>query len=104
MTVVHDLAGLIDVRPDATTVRHALQAAGARVELMAFDSGRVLRDHVAAVPMLLLVLDGRLRVRAESQSVDLVPGGLVHVPAWVPQSFEALDPTRLALVLLDDGH
>ncbi len=96
-----DVASLVEVQPDATVSRTVLKAEGARVVLFAFDAGQVLTEHTASVPALLQVLDGYLRVTADGRTVDLYPGGLVHLAARLPHAVEAIEPARLQLTLLD---
>jgi len=101
---MHDLsevAGLVEIQPEATVSRTVLQAEGARVVLFSFDAGQVLTEHTAAVPALLQVLDGHLRVTADGRTVDLRPGGLVHLVARLPHAVEAVEPSRLLLTMLD---
>jgi quercetin dioxygenase-like cupin family protein len=95
------LGTLIEVAPDSTVSRTVLRAEGARVVLFAFDTGQELSEHTAAIPILLQVLDGRLRVGADGEQVELVPGGLVHIGARVPHEIHALEPSRMVLTMLD---
>ncbi|MCU0300865.1 MAG: cupin domain-containing protein [Candidatus Nanopelagicales bacterium] len=101
LTHVGDLAALIAVAPASTVSRTVLRAEGVRVVLFAFDADQELSEHTAAVPVLLQVLDGRLRVGAGGASVDLGPGGLVHIAARVPHEVLALAPSRMVLTMLD---
>jgi hypothetical protein len=83
---MHDLsnvASLVEIQPEATVSRTVLQAEGARVVLFSFDAGQVLTEHTAAVPVLLQVLDGHLRITADGRTVDLRPGGPnTSMPTW----------------------
>lgn len=92
---------MIEVAPESTVSRTVLKAEGARVVLFAFDAGQELSEHTAAVPILLQVLEGHLRVGAEGEFVDLSPGGLVHIGARVPHEILAMQPSRLVLTMLD---
>jgi quercetin dioxygenase-like cupin family protein len=101
MEHITDVADLIEVAPESTVSRTVLRAEGVRVVLFAFDAGQELTEHTAAIPILLQVLDGRLRVGADGQQVELRPGGLVHIGARVPHEILALEPARMALTMLD---
>ena len=101
MTDLADVADLVAIQPDATVSRTVLKAEGARLVLFGFDAGQVLTEHTAAVPVLLQVLDGRLSVTADGRSVELLPGGVIHLGTRVPHSVEALAPTRMLLTMLD---
>lgn len=101
MEHIGDLRDLVAVAPGAIVSRTVLRDEGVRVVLFAFDDGEELSEHTAAVPILLQVLDGRLRVTADGRTADLQPGGLIHIGARVPHSVQALVPARMALILLD---
>lgn len=100
-TFVADLATLSTVQEESTLSRTVLKADGVRVVLFTFDTGEVLTEHTAAMPVLLNVLDGKLRVVADGQTFDLLPGALLHMATRVPHSVEALEPSRLVLTMLD---
>lgn len=101
MAEVADLASLIPVNPDSTVSRTVLRGEGARIVLFSFDAGQELSEHTAAMPVLLHVLDGRLSVTAAGRTVELVPGGVIHLGTRCPHSVLALEPTRLVLTMLD---
>lgn len=101
MTYLEDLRSLVTVQEDATVSRTVLTADGARIVLFAFDAGQVLTEHTAAMPVLLQVLDGRLRVTGAGETVELVPGGVVHLDTRVPHTVAAVEPSRLALTMID---
>lgn len=96
-----DVASLVELQLEATVSRTVLQAEGARIVLFSFDAGQVLTEHTAAVPVLLQVLDGHLRITADGRTVDLLPGGLVHLAARLPHAVEAVEPSLLQLTMLD---
>jgi quercetin dioxygenase-like cupin family protein len=98
---IEALGALIEVAPDSTVSRTVLKAEGARVVLFAFAAGQELSEHTAAVPILLQVIDGHLRVGADGEHVNLSPGGLVHIGASVAHEILALQPSRMILTMLD---
>jgi quercetin dioxygenase-like cupin family protein len=101
MTDIAELAGLVEVQPDATVSRTVLTAEGARLVLFAFDAGQELTEHTAAMPVVLTALSGHLRITADGRTVDLRPGGVVHFGTRLPHAVEALEPSTLALLMLD---
>lgn len=101
MTVVADAAALVAVQPQSTVSRTVLRAEGVRVVLFSFDAGQELTEHTAAIPVLLQVLDGHVRVTADGRTVDLHPGGLVHLTTRLPHAVLAVEPSRLLLTMLD---
>lgn len=101
MTHLDDVAGLIEVNEAATVSRTVLKAEGARLVLFSFDTDEELSEHTAAMPVLLQVLDGQLSIAAGGQTVELTPGGVIHLPARMPHSVLALAPSRMLLTMLD---
>jgi quercetin dioxygenase-like cupin family protein len=101
MEHIAELGALVEVATGSIVSRTILKAEGARVVLFSFDEGQELTEHTAAVPILLQVLDGRLRVGADGRHVELGPGGLVHIGSRVPHEVLALEPARMLLTMLD---
>ena len=100
MTLIVDVAGRAALQPESTVSTTVLRADGARVVVFAFDSGQELTEHTAALPVLLQVLSGRLAVTASGRTVNVTPGDLIHLPARLPHSVVALEPTHLQLTLI----
>jgi quercetin dioxygenase-like cupin family protein len=101
MTDLADIAQLVEVAPDSTVSRTVLKAEGARLVLFSFDAGQELTEHTAAVPVLLQALDGRFEITAAVRTVDLLPGGVVHLGTRTPHAVVAKVPSRLLLTMLD---
>lgn len=101
MTDVADLASMIQVQPEATVSRTVLRAENAKIVLFAFDEGQELTEHTAAMPVLLQVLEGELRVTADGRDVTLLPGGVVHLTTRLPHAVYATKASKLALIMLD---
>jgi len=101
MTFLPDLGELIEVNDDATVSRTVLKAEGARVVLFSFDAGQELSEHTAAMPVLIHLIDGRLRVTGGDETVELAPGGVVHLTTRLPHAIVALEPSRMVLTMLD---
>lgn len=101
MTQVTGIAGLVTVAEQSTVSKTVLREEGVRVVLFAFDTGQELSEHTAAVPVLLQVLSGHLRVSAVDRTVDLHPGELIHLGTRTPHSVQAIEPSVLVLTMLD---
>ena len=101
MAYLADVGSLVEVAADSIVSRTVLKAEGARLVLFSFDAGQELTEHTAAMPVLLQVLDGRLTVTAAGRSVQLAPGGVIHLTARLPHAVLALEPSRLLLTMLD---
>ncbi|MBK8447946.1 MAG: cupin domain-containing protein [Micropruina sp.] len=100
MTEIADLAALVQVQPQSTVSRTVLKAEGTNVVLFAFDTDEELREHTAAIPVLLQTLEGTFDITADGRTVTLRPGDLIHLRARLPHAVKALEPSKLALFLL----
>lgn len=100
MTDLADVASLVAVQPEATVSRTVLRSEGAKVVVFAFDTGQELTEHTAAIPVLLQTLRGHLEITAAGRTVDLLPGGLIHLRTREPHAVRAVEPSTLALTML----
>ena len=96
-----DVRDAVEPYPDRPRPQRVLVAEGARVVVFAFDAGQELREHTAAFPVLLQALTGHLQVTADGRTVDLEPGGVVHMTTRLPHAVRAVEPSRLMLTMLD---
>lgn len=102
MTYLEDLPAKIGVQEESTVSRTVLKADGARVVLFGFDAGQVLTEHTAAMPVIIQVLEGRLRITGGDRTVEVTPGDLIHMDTRLPHTVLALAPSRMALIMLDN--
>lgn len=101
--LVGDVAALLAELPiEEGKVRSRRLYRGDDITVMglAMDAGTVLREHVAPVPILVHVIDGRIGFEVDGRRHDLSPGGMIHVSAREPHAVEAVVPTRFLLMLL----
>ncbi|MEO8528235.1 MAG: hypothetical protein ABI435_04085 [Pseudolysinimonas sp.] len=80
--------------------RRLFKTADLTVLGVAIDAGAVLREHVAAVPILIQVVDGRVALELRRQRLELPVGAMVHVDGNVRHAVEGLEPSRFLLLLL----
>lgn len=88
------------VQPHATTSRALLDNEAARVVVFAFDTGEQLTEHTAAKPVVVQVIEGRVRFVVDGRAHELHPGDVVYLAPGAPHALEALEPARLSLVLI----
>lgn len=100
MTVVDDLGAVAEVEAGTRVSHIALAAEGVRVVVFAFDAGAEMTEHTAPGPILLQALSGHLEVTASGETVDLRPGGLVHIAGRVPHAVRAREPSKMVLTLI----
>ena len=76
---------------------------GGNVTLFAFDAGQELSEHAAPFDALVLVLEGALTLTIGGTPVRATPGTVVRMPANVPHAVQALERTRMLLIMLRDN-
>lgn len=98
--VVPDLREISPIPVDKLGHTTALKSPDARVIILTFPAGYVMKDHAAPKTLLMQTLDGNLRVTAGGEVSELVPGGLMRLDAGVRHEVEAVEASRLMLVLV----
>lgn len=101
MTDLQDVAAMVAVNEGATVSRTVMHAEGVRLVLFSFDTDEYLSEHTAAMPVLLFALEGSLEIEADGRVVVLKPGDVIHFGARLPHAVRALEPSKLALYMLD---
>jgi quercetin dioxygenase-like cupin family protein len=76
------------------------KTAGGNVTLFAFDAGQGLTEHTSPHEALVMVLDGRLALTIGGVATDATPGTVVRMPAGVPHALDAVEATRMLLIML----
>ena len=99
-TTIEDLRAEIDLSADSTVSKTVFQTDHLKAVLFAFAERQELSEHTAAVPAVLHFLDGRAEVTLGEERLVAVANCLVHLPANLPHSITALEPTRMLLLLL----
>ena len=95
-----DVAAEVEIPPDGTLTRVLYRDDQIRVVVFAFDEGQELTDHTAAVPALVQVVSGRIRLDMDGDPVELEPGSWVRMAANLTHAVLALEPSVMLLTLL----
>lgn len=95
-----DVVGTVEIPDDGTLSRVLFADERCRVVLFAFDEGQELSEHTAAVPAVVQVLSGRLEIQLGGDTLDARPGSWLHMPAHLPHSVSALEPSLMLLTML----
>ena len=98
--VVSRVAEELPIPHRATTSRALLDNDVARVVAFAFDSGERLTEHTAAGPVVVHIIEGRLRFEVDGAEHVVEAGDCVYLAPGAPHALEALEPARIGLVLL----
>lgn len=102
-TIFTDVASEVEIPPDGTLSRVLYQDERLRLVVFAFDTGQELTEHTAAVPAVVQVLRGRLQLTLGAEEVDAEPGTWIRMPAKLPHSVRASEPSVLLLTMLPGG-
>src|SRR5687768_1833660 len=94
------LQSLINPTEHGISSRILAKTAGGNVTLFAFDAGQGLTEHTSPFEALVMVLEGSLTLTIGGTPVRATPGTVVRMPADVPHALEAIETTRLLLVML----
>ena len=70
------------------------------ITLFAFDAGEELSEHTAPFDALALTLAGELSLTIGGKQVRATPDTIVLMPANVPHAVQALEPSRMLLIML----
>jgi len=97
---VFPLNTLVTPTPNGVASRSLAKTSGGNLTLFAFDSGQGLTEHTSPFEALVIVLEGTCALTIGGTLVRATPGAIVRMPAEVPHALEALEATRLLLVML----
>ena len=94
------LNALIALTPDGIASRVLGKTSGGNLTLFAFDSGQGLTEHTSPYEALVIVLEGTCTLTVGGTAIRAVSGTIVRMPADVPHALEAVEASRLLLVML----
>jgi quercetin dioxygenase-like cupin family protein len=98
------LNALVTPTPDGIASRSLAKTSGGNLTLFAFDAGQGLTEHTSPFEALVIVLEGICALTIGGTPVRAAPGTIVRMPADVPHALEAIEATRLLLVMLREHN
>jgi quercetin dioxygenase-like cupin family protein len=96
------LSSLVTPTAEGIASRMLAKTAGGNVTLFAFDAGEALSEHTSPFEALAFVLEGACRVTVGGVAAHARSGTVVRLPAGIPHALDAVEATRLLLVMLRD--
>lgn len=99
-TTFLDVAAEVDVPRDGTLSRVLYSDDRLRLVVFAFDAGQELTEHTAALPAVVQVVSGRLELTLGEDELTARPGAWIHMPARLPHSMRATEPSVMLLTML----
>ena len=94
------LQDLVQVAEGAIVSRTLLGEEGGRVVLFSFDRGQGLSEHTTPFEALVHVLEGAFEIRVGGKPSRVEAGSVLRMPGGVSHGLEALEPSRMLLVML----
>lgn len=91
---------LVVPTPGGIASRILAKAAGGNITLFAFDAGQGLTEHSSPYDALVLVVEGKFVLTIGGTPVTAAAGELVNMPANVPHAVDAVEPSRMVLMML----
>ncbi|MGW7296476.1 cupin domain-containing protein [Streptomyces sp. NPDC054829] len=101
-TVITDLTDELPLPEDGTLSRVLYRDDRLRVVGFAFAAGQELTEHTSALPVVIQVVRGRLDLVLGDEKTQAGPGTWIHLPARMPHSVHAVEPTVMLLTMLAD--
>ena len=96
------MAGLVEVAPGAVVSRTVIGKKAGTVTLFAFDKGQGLSTHSAPYDALVWILDGAVRITIDGKTLRAKAGEMVIMPANLPHALHAVQPFKMALVMIKE--
>lgn len=94
------LTGLIAIADGGIASRVLAKNGGGNVTLFAFDRGEGLSEHTSPFDALVVTLDGRLKLTIGGEPVDGTAGSITRLPAGIPHAVDAVEQSRMLLIML----
>jgi len=94
------LNSLVTPTADGIASRILAKTPGGNLTLFAFAAGQGLTEHTSPFEAFVMVLEGACTLTIGGVPVRATPGTVVRMPADLPHAVEAVEATRLLLVML----
>jgi quercetin dioxygenase-like cupin family protein len=96
------LRALVTPTEQGIASRVLAKTPGGNLTLFAFDAGQGLTEHTTAFDALVVVLEGTFTLTIGGSPVRAPAGTIVRMPANVPHAVEAVEASRMMLIMLRD--
>lgn len=93
-------ATMPDITPDSTISRTIYDDDDLKIVVFGFDTGQELSEHTASMPAVLHFTKGEVELTLGTEQFNASEGSWAHMPAHLPHSITALQPTIMLLYLI----
>jgi quercetin dioxygenase-like cupin family protein len=98
------LDSLVTPTEQGIASRVLARTAAGNITLFAFDAGEELSQHTAPFDALALTLSGALALTIGGVEVRTAPQTIVLMPAGVPHAVQAVEASRMLLIMLREAE
>ncbi|MHA7985401.1 DUF2249 domain-containing protein [Rathayibacter sp. CAU 1779] len=95
------LIDMLEPRTDAVATRRVLKAPGFRLVRITLDAGQTMREHEAAVPILIQVISGSVDIDVDGVTERFEAGGILYIAPHVRHALHAEQRSDVLLTLAD---
>ena len=99
-SVIDSLTNAIEIPKDGTLSRTIRRDDRVKVVLFGFSGGQELSQHTAAVPAMIEIVQGEVRLTLDGDEKELTAGSWVFMEANVPHAVYAKTDTVMLLTML----
>jgi quercetin dioxygenase-like cupin family protein len=96
------MADLVEVQADAVVSRTVIAKKAGTVTVFAFDKGQGLSTHSAPYDAMVWILEGAVQITIDDKKLRAKAGDMVIMPANHPHALKAIQPFKMALVMIKE--
>ena len=96
------MATMVAVQPGAVVSRTLIGKKSGTVTLFAFDKGQGLSTHSAPYDAMVWILAGAVKITIDGKDLRAKTGDMVIMPANLPHALHAVQPFKMALVMIKE--
>ena len=98
----HRFQDLLGYADHGIASRVLAKKGSSNVTLFAFEKGQGLTEHTSPFDALVVILEGGMALTIGGKPVTAPAGSITRMPASVPHALDAVERTRMLLVMLRD--
>lgn len=96
------MAEMVAIQPGAVVSRTVVAKKAGTVTLFAFDKGQGLSTHSAPYDAMVWILAGAVKITIDGETLRAATGDMVIMPANRPHALKAIQPFKMALVMIKE--
>jgi quercetin dioxygenase-like cupin family protein len=97
---IWNLSSSVQIQAEAVVSRTIVNQKSGTVTLFGFDQSQGLSEHTTPYDALVQVVEGKLEISISNETYIVKSGEMILMPANQPHSLQAIQPSRLMLVMI----